>query len=203
MIVTLLPGTATPPPPPLSSLEVLLQTVVFYAQSSGKFMSLSNLVLNSNSFNSFSVLMQQFSNISFNGKVTIIRERYFAWSRGKNKIWFLFLLVCLRDRSPSKFIYEGFTNYINTCDFVYDLFTKFRTLIIYLLYIYEVVNVQRFTKNLLKFVYFVYEPSPKIWSEFVYGWFTTSLRNNFDVRLPRFVYQNLVNEQPCLFRCFV
>ena len=50
---------------------------------------------------------------------------------------------------------------------------------------------QKFTE-----VYFVYEPTPKIWSEFVYGWFTASLPNNFDVRLSRFVYQNLVNEQP-------
>ena len=194
MIVTLLTGTTTPPPPPLPSLEVLLQTVVFYAQSSRKFMSLSNLVLNSNSFMSFSVLMQQFSNISFNVKVIIIRERYFAWNRGEN--WFLYLLVCLRKKFPSKFIYEKFTNYIYTWEFVYDFFTKFRTLIIYWLYIYEVVKVQRFTKNLLKFVYFVYEPFPKIWSEFVYGWFTESLPNNFDVRLPRFVYQNVVNEQP-------
>ena len=58
-----------PTPSPLPSLEVLLQTVVFNAQSSGKFMSLSNLVLNYYSFMSFSVLMQQFSIISFNVKV--------------------------------------------------------------------------------------------------------------------------------------
>ena len=117
----------------------------------------------------------------------------------EGKIGFFFLLVCLRKKFPSKFIYEEFTNYIYTWEFVYDLFTKFRTLIIYLLYIYEVVKVKRFTKNLLKFVYFVYEPFPKIWSEFVYGWFTASLPNNFDVRLPRFVYQDLVNEQTLIF----
>ena len=40
---------------------------------------LKQQILNSNSFMSFSVLMQQFNNISFNVKVIIIRGTDFAW----------------------------------------------------------------------------------------------------------------------------
>ena len=110
---------------------------------------------------------------------------------------FVCLLVCLRKKFSLKFIYEDFTIDI----FRPSLFTiylrRFGPLIIYLLFIYEMVNVQRFTKSLPKFVYVVYKAFPKFWLEFVYNLFTGGLLNNFGVRLPRFIYQNLVNVQPC------
>ena len=85
-------------------------------------------------------------------------------------------------------------------DFGLSLFTiylqRFGMLNIYIQIIYAMVNVQRFTKSLPKFVYVIYKAFPKFWLEFVYNWFTGSLRNNFGVRLPRFIYQSLVNEQP-------
>ena len=69
-------------------------------------------------------------------------------------------------------------------------------MIIYLPFIYDVVNVERFTKSLPKFIYIVYEVFSKIWLEFTNGWFTINLLYISGVRLPLFIYQNLVNEQP-------
>ena len=80
--------------------------------------------------------------------------------------------------------------------FVYDLFTKvWAAYLIFAVHLRDDI-CKKFTKNLPKFVYVVYEAFPKIWLQFVYYWFTLSLQNNFGVHLPTFIYQNLVNEQP-------
>ena len=104
----------------------------------------------------------------------------------EGKIGFFFLLVCLRKKFPSKFIYEEFTNYIYTWEFVYDLFTKFRTLIIYLLYIYEVVKVKRFTKIYLSLFTSFTSRFPK----FGRSLFTAGLQQVYRIIL-MFVYQGL------------